>query len=212
MGSLHRATTSPTAVSLMAIHTYDSQVASPSVWDEFVFDPRSSQYGALRASDADREVVHRALGGAYADGRLTREEFDQRSDAVLSARTLAELPVLISDLVPVSGPPRRVPATTQDAAAIQAQAVAAYRSDVREAAWGFASASIICWVIWGVTSGVGSFPWPVFVMLGTGLHLLRLLVMRANEVEEQRRRLERKARKALSDQKRGELEPGDHDA
>jgi hypothetical protein len=58
-------------------------VASLSVWDEFAFDPRSSQYGALRASDADREVVHRALGSAYADGRLTREEFDQRSDAVL---------------------------------------------------------------------------------------------------------------------------------
>lgn len=186
-------------------------MASVSVWDEFAFDPRSAQYGGLRASDADRDVVHRALGAAYADGRLTREEFDQRSDAVLSARTLAELPDLISDLVPVSGVPVRVPATTPDAAAIQARAVAAYRSDLREAAWGFVSASIICWVIWGVTSGGGGFPWPVFVMLGTGLHVLRLLVMRGEQIEEQRKRIERKANKPLEEHRRRELESGGDD-
>jgi hypothetical protein len=189
---------------------YDSGVAL-SVWDEFAFDPRSPEYGALRASDADREIVHRVLGSAYADGRLTREEFDQRSDAVLSVRTLSELPVLIADLVPVAGPPGRLPVTTEDAADLQARAVEAYRSDRREAAWGFVSASIVCWVIWWVTSGGGGFPWPVFVMLGTGLHLLRLLVMRGNEVEQQRKRLERKARTALKDQERQELEPGSND-
>jgi DUF1707 SHOCT-like domain len=184
-------------------------VVSTSVWDDFEFDPRSAQYGALRASDADRDVVHRVLGGAYADGRITREEFDERSEAVMGARTLGELPVLIRDLVPVSGlpVPRSVPAL--DVASIQARAEVAYRRDVREAAWGFVSASIICWVIWGVTSA-GAFPWPVFVMLGTGLHLLRLLVMRADQVEEQRTRLERKERKALERQQRG-LEPGSED-
>jgi hypothetical protein len=183
-------------------------VASTSVWDDFEFDPRSAQHGALRASDADRDVVHRVLGGAYADGRITREEFDERSEAVLGARTLAELPVLISDLVPVSGlpAPRTVPAP--DVASLQSRAEAAYRRDVREAAWGFVSASIICWVIWGVTSA-GGFPWPVFVMLGTGMHLLRLLVMRGDQVEEQRKRLERTERKAL-EQRRG-LEPGGED-
>ena len=62
-------------------------MATPSVWDEFTLDPRSPQHAGLRAADADREIVHRALGSAYADGRLTREEFDQRSDAALSART-----------------------------------------------------------------------------------------------------------------------------
>lgn len=185
-------------------------MASTSVWDDFEFDPRSAQYGALRASDADRDVVHRVLGSAYADGRITREEFDERSEAVLGARTLAELPVLMSDLVPVSGlpAPRAVPAL--DAAALQSRAVAAYRRDVREAAWGFVSASIICWVIWGVTSAGGGFPWPVFVMLGTGLHLLRLLVMRGDQVEEQRKRLERKERTALEQPRRG-LESGSED-
>ncbi len=177
-------------------------MASTSAWDEFEFDPRSAQYGPLRASDADRDVVHRVLGGAYADGRINREEFDERSEAVLGARTLAELPALMSDLVPVAGLPARRSVPAQDAVALQDRAVAAYRADVREAAWGFVSASLICWVIWGVTSA-GGFPWPVFVMLGTGLHLLRLLVMRADQVEEQRKRLERKERKALEQQKRG---------
>jgi predicted HicB family RNase H-like nuclease len=48
-------------------------------------------------------------------------------------------------------------------------------------------------------------------MLGTGLHLLRLLVMRADQVEEQRKRLERKERKALEDQQRRGLESGSGD-
>lgn len=181
-------------------------MASTPVWDEFEFDPRSPQHATLRASDADRDVVHRVLGEAYADGRINREEFDQRSEAVLGARTLAELPVLMSDLVPVSGLPARRSGAAADPAALQARAVAAYRADVREAAWGFVSASIICWVIWGVTSA-GGFPWPVFVMLGTGLHLLRLLVMRGDQVEEQRKRLERKA---LEEQRRS-LESGSED-
>jgi hypothetical protein len=190
---------------------YHAGVASPSIWDAFAFDPRSAQYGGLRASDADREVVHGALGSAYADGRLTREEFDQRSDAVLRARTLAELPVLIQDLVPDPGPPGRLPVVAGDAAALEARAVAAYERDRREAAWGFVSASIACWVIWWVTSAGGGFPWPVFVMLGTGLHVLRLLVMRDNEVQERRKRLERKAGTAVADQRRGELESGSDD-
>jgi hypothetical protein len=189
---------------------YDARVASQSVWDEFAVDPRSAQYGGLRASDADREIVHRTLGSAYADGRLTREEFDERSDAVLSAKTLSELPALIRDLVPDPGPPASVPALAQDAV-LEARAVAAYEKDRREAAWGFVSASLICWVIWGVTSGAGGFPWPVFVMLGTGLHLLRLLVMRGSEIDERRKRLERKAGKAVTDRDRRELESGSDD-
>jgi heme exporter protein D len=51
----------------------------------------------------------------------------------------------------------------------------------------------------------------VFVMLGTGLHLLRLIVMRGDEVQERRKRLERKerkARRALEGQQGRELGPG----
>jgi hypothetical protein len=105
-----------------------------------------------------------------------------------------------------------VPARVEESAALEARAVAAYESDRREAAWGFLSASLVCWVIWWVTSAGGGFPWPVFVMLGTGLHLLRLVVMRGSEVQERRKRLERKADKAVSDHRRRELEPGSDEA
>lgn len=183
-------------------------MAATSVWDGFEFDPRRPQYAQLRASDADRDVAHVVLGRAYADGRLTREEFDQRSDAVLGARTLGELPVLLEDLVPMEGSQQSVAIRSGEVASIQDQAVARYRSSVREALWGFLSASIICWVIWGVT-GANAFPWPVFVMLGTGLNLGRMLVMRRETIDAECRRLERKARE---DQTPRSLESGDDES
>jgi hypothetical protein len=183
-------------------------MAATSVWDGFEFDPRHPRYAQLRASDADRDVAHGALGRAYAEGRLTREEFDQRSEAVLGSRTLGELPVLLSDLVPTEGP-RQLEQPAREVTSIQEQAVSRYRRNVREALWGFLSASIICWVIWGVT-GAGAFPWPVFVMLGTGLNLGRMLVMRQDAIDSERRRLERKARKAQEGRGPRSLESGDN--
>lgn len=180
-------------------------MAATSVWDEFEFDPRLPQNAQLRASDADRGVAHGALGLAYADGRLTREELDQRTEAVLTARTLGELPVLLADLIPTAGPHQPVAVPAWEVGSIQEQAVARYRSSVREALWGFLSASIVCWVIWGV-AGANAFPWPVFVMLGTGLNLGRMLVMRQDTIDSERRRL---ARKAQEDQAPRSLESGD---
>jgi Domain of unknown function (DUF1707)/Domain of unknown function (DUF4190) len=55
-------------------------------------------YGSMRATDADRNNVHDVLQAAYADGRLTWEEFDARSTALLAAKTYNELAVLTTDL------------------------------------------------------------------------------------------------------------------
>ncbi|GAA1924714.1 DUF1707 SHOCT-like domain-containing protein [Nocardioides hwasunensis] len=55
-------------------------------------DPR------LRVSDADRERAMADLSGHYADGRLDHEEYDERLDAIWTARTRADLAVLFSDL------------------------------------------------------------------------------------------------------------------
>ncbi|HTU72587.1 MAG TPA: DUF1707 domain-containing protein [Trebonia sp.] len=52
----------------------------------------------VRASDADRDRTVEALAGASAEGRLTLEEYSQRSEAALVARTLGELTILTSDL------------------------------------------------------------------------------------------------------------------
>lgn len=165
-------------------------------WDEFELDPRLPANALLRASDADRDVVHRALGGAYGDGRLDREEFDERSAAVLHARTLGDLPGMLADLVPVEGPRSQAVAPRVGDDSLQQRAEARYRSNRRQAIWAFISASLVCWVIWGLTTP-GGFPWPAFVMLGTGIHAGRMIVMREDEVASERRRLERKEGRAL---------------
>jgi DUF1707 SHOCT-like domain len=53
----------------------------------------------MRASDADRDRVVDVLRVAAGEGRLTADEFDERLEAALSARTLGELAVLTGDLV-----------------------------------------------------------------------------------------------------------------
>jgi len=53
---------------------------------------------ALRASDADRERYAEVLRDGYAEGRLDREEYDERLDALYRARTFGELEPLIVDL------------------------------------------------------------------------------------------------------------------
>jgi hypothetical protein len=55
-------------------------------------------YGQMRATDADREQVHEELRTAYAEGRLTWEEFDARSTALMQAKTYGQLATLTSDL------------------------------------------------------------------------------------------------------------------
>jgi uncharacterized membrane protein len=59
----------------------------------------------LRIGDADREAAVDLLGEQYALGRLSKEEFDERSDAVWSARTRGDLAPLFADL-PVRTPGR----------------------------------------------------------------------------------------------------------
>lgn len=56
----------------------------------------------IRASDADRERVVALLHQACAEGRLTVEEFGERSAQAYAARTHAELSGLTGDLVPAA--------------------------------------------------------------------------------------------------------------
>ena len=68
--------------------------------------------GAVRASNAERDVVAGKLQDAFAEGRLDDDEFDQRMRAALTAKTHAELDVLLTDLpaAPVSEGQRPAPA------------------------------------------------------------------------------------------------------
>jgi hypothetical protein len=52
----------------------------------------------LRIGDAERESAVTALGEHFAVGRLTKDEFDERSSAAWSARTSGDLAPLVTDL------------------------------------------------------------------------------------------------------------------
>ena len=54
--------------------------------------------GSMRATDADRDSVHALLQAAYADGRLTWDEFDTRSTSLMAAKTYDQLSALTADL------------------------------------------------------------------------------------------------------------------
>ena len=57
--------------------------------------------GNLRASDAERDQVATLLSTAYAEGRLTREEHDERVDQLMAAKTFDDLIPITRDLVVV---------------------------------------------------------------------------------------------------------------
>lgn len=78
----------------------------------------------IRASDADRERIAARLREHYAEGRLTREELDERISAALGARTYGDLRGVMADLPepgmfpqpggwPVPVPPRPVMVRTR---------------------------------------------------------------------------------------------------
>jgi Domain of unknown function (DUF1707) len=58
----------------------------------------------VRASDADRDRTVEALAAASAEGRLSLEEYSERSGAALVAPTLGDLASLTADL-PAAGLP-----------------------------------------------------------------------------------------------------------
>jgi hypothetical protein len=63
----------------------------------------------IRVSDADRERVTARLRDHFAEGRLTREELDERVTAALNAKTAGDLRRLMTDL-PGDAPVAPVPA------------------------------------------------------------------------------------------------------
>jgi len=180
-------------------------MSSPVPWEEFERDPRSPDLAPLRASDRDRDLALRILSEAYAEGRLARDEFDERADAVNAARTLGELPGQLADLVPATA--------IQPGAAIgqadhRQRAIAKYERERRDALWTFLSVSTICWVIWAAVM-FGDFPWPVFPMIFTGLNAGRVIYRRDDIISGDIKRREKREAKALREQEKRALPPGD---
>lgn len=160
------------------------------MWSQFDHDPRSPANGTIRASDRDRAVIEAVLADAFAEGRITRVEYDERTEAALASRTLGDLVPLVEDL-PVARAPRSSTGDFHD------QAVRTWERDRREALLGLIGLSALLWTIWAVTMW-GGFPWPLFPMGFALMNLVRVVVNKRDIVEEHARRLEKKERKELS--------------
>jgi DUF1707 SHOCT-like domain len=125
-----------------------------------------------RAGDEDRGRTATALGGHYAAGRLTLEEFQQRLDRAYAAKTLGELDNLMtdlpgSDLSPLPGQRDGRPPLPQRRALGPVQASGG-RSAVRQFWLAVAITGVVIWMIGGATGG----PW--FLWLAVPLAFMML--------------------------------------
>lgn len=168
--------------------------AVESVWSSFRLDPRRPEHATLRASDADREVVSGVLADAYADGRLSAQEHDERETANQSAKTLGELPPLMADLVSPSGPASAP--VRRESGSLRREATRRYLGSIWEAGAGCATPFLICAAIWLFTGG-GYF-WPVWVLFPVVLTVIPMVLRAPTRIS----RLERK----IAEERRAELE------
>ncbi|MEP6816895.1 MAG: DUF1707 domain-containing protein [Marmoricola sp.] len=171
-------------------------------WDRFSNDPRSPHNAPLRASDLDRSVALDALGSAFADGRLDREEYDERSDRVQTSKTLGELLTPLRDLAPdpASGAMVRSSPSQLQAGAEQQFARARQQAFSR-----FLIPSLICWVIWAVTlvnGGGTGVPWPVFVTLFTAIRPIQMVLNKQAMIESERQKIQRREQRRIEERPR----------
>jgi len=115
----------------------------------------------VRAGDADRDRVAGILGAAYSDGRLSKDEYDARLDAALSARTYADLDQVVIDLP--------VPSAVPGPASVPAMEAAAARIN------GFAIASLACGIGQFIVGPLATIP---AIVLG---HMARAQIRRTGE-------------------------------
>jgi hypothetical protein len=178
--------------------------ASVVAWDRFSHDPRSSQNAALRASDLDRNVALDALSEAYADGRLDRGEYDERSTSVQTGKTLGELASTLRDLAPDPASGSMVLSSDRQ---LQSRAEQRYAQARRNALTAFLIPNLICWAIWVFTSfhEIGFdpvFAWPIFVTLGTSIRLVQVLLNRQSMVESIKAKEQRKEQRRIEERPR----------
>jgi Domain of unknown function (DUF1707) len=121
----------------------------------------------IRASDQDRENAAELLSEAYAAGRLSREELDERAAAAYSATTWGELRDLTADL-PLAPPRSGLPSA---AAASPRAPRRTYRGLHHQLRWIYALM---------LTASVGGMvaplaPWATMVLMAIALLLAAMI-------------------------------------
>jgi hypothetical protein len=128
-------------------------------------DPR------IRASDADRDRVTALLREHHAAGRLTAEEFHERMERALDAKTLGELDELMADLPAIDlyqlpdaslrrAPPRPGQSLLSADSHGHHEPARFAPGTVAMGAWAVVTSALIA--IWAVAAVVGGgtwFPW-----------------------------------------------------
>ena len=164
-----------------------------SLWSRFQHDPRDPAYAGMRASDRDRAVVHDALAEAYAEGRIDRDELDERTTQADAAKTYADLVPPLHDLMADAAVPAVSLSSRED---LERKAASYYREKLREAFMGLLLPNLICWAIWFMT-GHDEFVWPVFVLIPTVGNLLRVGASKQAIIDERVKKLQKRQAKAL---------------
>lgn len=140
-----------------------------------------------RAGDEDRERAAAALGGHYAAGRLTLEEFQQRLDRAYAAKTLGDLDDLMtdlpgSDLSPFPGQRDGRPPLSQRHAPGPVQAFGG-RTAVRQFWLAVAITAMVIWLIGGAAAG----PWFLWLAVPLAFIMLRWWVLGGSRRDRDRR-------------------------
>ena len=89
----------------------NGSLRSPESPEEMASPEEPGRSPALRASDRERDAVVQRVQEAFAEGRLDDTEFDERMRAALTARTHADLDVLLTDLPAETAAPGPAPVT-----------------------------------------------------------------------------------------------------
>ena len=145
-------------------------------------DPAPARRPAMRVSDADRERVCALLREAFAEGRLTTEEFHERTAAALAAKTDADLLPLTADLpAPAMPPPPSVPSR----AAVRSPR----RRELRGIWTAWVSMAVLLnavWLLTVITSSSVEPYWPIWPLGITGaLAVVRTLKLHASDDDAQ---------------------------
>ncbi len=140
--------------------------------------------GSYRASDADRDQVAEVLNSAFAEGRLTLDEHQERTQAALEAKTFDDLTALTADLVPLQSLPVHVNATgrqlvVSDGANPEADTMSTVMSTVkREGSWRVRARSVANNVMGDIKLDLTQATFDAPVVEVTGTQLMGSMVLR----------------------------------
>ena len=140
--------------------------------------------GSYRASDADRDQVAEVLNSAFAEGRLTLDEHQERTQAALEAKTFDDLTALTADLVPLQSLPVHPNATgrqlvVSDGANPEADTMSTVMSTVkREGSWRVRARSVANNVMGDIKLDLTQATFDAPVVEVTGTQLMGSMVLR----------------------------------